>query len=76
MKGMLGALKRDERGVSALEYVILAVIVVAAVAAGGGILRNVITSAFEQTGKTISNCIDNVSTCGDGSGSTTPPPAG
>jgi Flp pilus assembly pilin Flp len=65
LKGMLGALKRDERGVSALEYVILAVIVVAAVAAGGSVLRTVITSAFQATGDKISSCIDNVSTCGD-----------
>lgn len=64
MRKLLNALKRDERGVSALEYVILAVIVVAAVAAGGAVLRTVITSAFQATGDKISSCISDVSTCG------------
>ena len=64
MRKLIKALKRDERGVSALEYVILAVIVVAAVAAGGSVLQSVITNAFNATGTKISNCIASVSTCG------------
>jgi len=64
MRKLINALKRDERGVSALEYVILAVIVVAAVAAGGIVLQSVITNAFNATGAKISNCIASVSTCG------------
>ena len=57
MKGVMGALKRDERGVSALEYVILAVVVVVAVAAGGQVLKGVISSAFNQVGSVISSNI-------------------
>lgn len=67
MRKLLQALKRDERGVTALEYVILAVVVVAAVTVGGAVLRNVITSAFTQVGTTISNCIDTPTSCGGGS---------
>lgn len=65
MRKLLQALKRDERGVTALEYVILAVFVVIAVAAGGLVLKNVITSAFNSTGTFIQSCIDtNGANCG------------
>lgn len=64
MRKLLQALKRDERGVTALEYVILAVVVVAAVTVGGAVLRNVITSAFSQVGSTISSCLGSPNTCG------------
>jgi pilus assembly protein Flp/PilA len=64
MRKLFNALKRDERGVSALEYVILAVIVVAAVAAGGVVLQSVIKDAFNATGSKISSCLNSVSTCG------------
>ncbi len=60
LKGVLGALKRDERGVSALEYVILAAVVVAAVIAGGTVLKDVIESAFSQVGSAVSSQIDGV----------------
>lgn len=53
LKGVMGALKRDERGVSALEYVILAAVVVAAVIAGGSMLTDVITNAFSDIGTKI-----------------------
>ncbi|TAN27937.1 MAG: Flp family type IVb pilin [Castellaniella sp.] len=64
MRKLLQALKRDERGVTALEYVILAVVVVAAVTVGGAVLRNVITSAFTSTGSAIQACINSPKTCG------------
>ena len=60
IKRVLGALKRDERGVSALEYVILAAVVVAAVIAGGTVLEGVITNAFSDIGGAISTKIANV----------------
>lgn len=62
LKVAMDSLKNDERGVSALEYVILAAVVVAAVIAGGAILKEVITSAFTEIGSAISEQI----------GSTTP----
>jgi Flp pilus assembly pilin Flp len=64
MRKLFQALKRDERGVTALEYVILAVVVVGAVTIGGAVLRNVITSAFSQVGSTISSCLNSPSSCG------------
>lgn len=64
MRKLLQALKHDERGVTALEYVILAVVVVAAVTVGGAVLRNVITSAFSQVGSTVTSCLDSPSSCG------------
>jgi Flp pilus assembly pilin Flp len=64
MRKLFQALKRDERGVTALEYVILAVVVVGAVTIGGAVLRNVITSAFSQVGSTISSCLNTPDTCG------------
>jgi pilus assembly protein Flp/PilA len=64
MRKLLQALKRDERGVTALEYVILAVVVVAAVTVGGAVLRNVITSAFSQVGSTINSCLTSPNSCG------------
>jgi pilus assembly protein Flp/PilA len=64
MRKLLQALKRDERGVTALEYVILAVVVVAAVTVGGAVLRGVITSAFSQVGSTISSCLSSPTSCG------------
>ena len=53
LKRVMGALKRDERGVSALEYVILAAVVVGAVVAGGAVLENVITNAFDDMGTKV-----------------------
>lgn len=64
MRKLLRALKRNERGVTALEYVILAVVVVGAVTIGGAVLRNVITSAFSQVGSTITSCLDSPTSCG------------
>lgn len=64
MRKLLQALKHDEHGVTALEYVILAVVVVAAVTVGGAVLRNVITSAFSQVGSTVTSCLDSPSSCG------------
>lgn len=64
MRKLFQLLKRDERGVTALEYVILAVVVVGAVTIGGAVLRNVITSAFSQVGSTISSCLSSPSSCG------------
>lgn len=64
MRKLLRAFKRDERGVTALEYVILAVVVVGAVTIGGSVLRGVITSAFSQVGSTITSCLNGPSTCG------------
>lgn len=40
MLKIINKIRRDERGVSALEYAILAAIVVGAVAAGGSMLSN------------------------------------
>jgi pilus assembly protein Flp/PilA len=64
MRKLFQAFKRDERGVTALEYVILAVVVVGAVMVGGSVLRGVITNAFSQVGSTITSCLNNSSTCG------------
>jgi pilus assembly protein Flp/PilA len=57
MHKLINALMRDERGVSALEYVILAVVVVAAVVAGGFVLKSTISSAFSATGSKINQCV-------------------
>lgn len=65
MHKLLQTLKRDERGVTALEYVILTVIVVAAVALGGAVLQDIITSAFSETGGAVQACIGSPDTCGD-----------
>lgn len=58
MKGVMGALKRNERGVSALEYVILAAVVVGAVAFAAPTLRDVITSAFTQVGSKVTSAVN------------------
>jgi Flp pilus assembly pilin Flp len=63
MRKLLRVLKRNERGATALEYVILAVVVVAAVIVGGTVLRNVITGAFSQVGSTITSCLGSPSSC-------------
>ena len=64
MRKLFQLLKRDERGVTALEYVILAVVVVGAVTIGGAVLRGVITSAFSQVGSTITSCLNSPTSCG------------
>jgi pilus assembly protein Flp/PilA len=48
-------LVRDERGVSALEYAILAGIIVAAVAVGVGYLSDGLKSGFSNLSTTISS---------------------
>jgi len=53
MRKLLNALKRDERGVSALEYAILAGVIVAAVVAGVGAFGKKIESGFENLGKQV-----------------------
>lgn len=64
MRKLLQAFKHDERGVTSLEYVILAALVVAAVTVGGGLLQDIITSAFSETGSTVQGCIGSPGTCG------------
>jgi Flp pilus assembly pilin Flp len=59
MRKLLNALKRDERGVSALEYVILAVVVVAAVAALKEPISTMYSSAFGAMEESVTNTIEN-----------------
>lgn len=53
-RATMGALSRDERGVSAMEYVILVVIVVAAVAA----LKDPLTTAYESAFGKVTTAIN------------------
>jgi len=59
MRKLLHSLKRDERGVSALEYAILAGIIVVAVAAGvatlGGHVEGLFGDANEAIAKATSD---------------------
>ena len=48
-------LVRDERGVSALEYAILAGVIVAAVAVGVGYLSDSLQTGFSNLSKTITS---------------------
>lgn len=64
MRKLLQALRHDERGVTALEYVILGLIIVTAVAVGGGLLQHIITSAISETGSSVQACIGSPGTCG------------
>lgn len=61
MRKLFKFLKRDERGVSALEYVILAAVVVVAVYLGGQVLQTVIQSAFSQVGSVITSQLNKAS---------------
>lgn len=61
MRKLFKSLKRDERGVSALEYVILAAVVVVAVYLGGQVLKTVITGAFSQVGSVITSQLNQAS---------------
>ncbi|MEQ4618681.1 MAG: Flp family type IVb pilin [Corticimicrobacter sp.] len=53
MRKLLNALKRDERGVSALEYAILAGVIVAAVVAGVGAFGGKIENGFKNLGDQV-----------------------
>lgn len=53
MRKLLNALKRDERGVSALEYAILAGVIVAAVVAGVGAFGDNIKAGFKNLGDQV-----------------------
>ncbi|PWF24118.1 Flp family type IVb pilin [Corticimicrobacter populi] len=53
MRKLLNALKRDERGVSALEYAILAGVIVAAVVAGVGMFGEKIEAGFKNLGDQV-----------------------
>lgn len=55
MKNLLKKLSRDERGVSALEYAILAAVIVAAVATATTTLGADITTLFGKFTTAISN---------------------
>jgi pilus assembly protein Flp/PilA len=57
-------LVRDERGVSALEYAILAGIIVVAVVAAGSYLSSGLKQGFQNLSTTISNQTAPVATSG------------
>lgn len=64
MLKIINKIRRDERGVSALEYAILAAIVVGAVAAGGAFLSNSSTGLpglFSQLMSKISGKVSSIS---------------
>ncbi|RLM22685.1 hypothetical protein BIY29_11905 [Brenneria alni] len=59
MRKLLKMLKKDERGVSALEYAILAGVVVVVVAAGVGKFKTDIETLFTNASKSISTAAKN-----------------
>ena len=67
MLTFLKKLRRDERGVSALEYAILAGIVVVAVIAGTSTLSEDLTSLFTNISTSVGTAADNSDT-GTGTG--------
>jgi len=60
MMKLLQALKRDERGVSAIEYAILAGVIVVIVAIGVGEFRGKITDLFGDASEAIQDARDKV----------------
>jgi len=57
MRKFLISLQRDERGVTALEYAILAGVVVVAVIAAGATLSSTLTTTFSTLSTKISAAI-------------------
>jgi len=57
MRKFLISLRRDERGVTALEYAILAGVIVVAVIAAGATLSTSITTAFTTIATKISTAV-------------------
>lgn len=70
MRQFIKKLWRDERGVSALEYAILAAIVVSAVAAAGSVLSNSTTGLPGVFTSIMTMINGKVSSTGSGSGTT------
>lgn len=69
MKNLLKKLSRDERGVSALEYAILAAVIVGAVVVGVGLFTDKLSEGFEALGTKVTDTVN-------GTGGTPPPPVG
>lgn len=59
MKNLLKKLSRDERGVSALEYAILAAVVLGVVVAAIQGFGGQIETAFEKVGEQLESAIGN-----------------
>lgn len=59
MKNLLKKLSRDERGVSALEYAILAAVVLGVVVAAIQVFGGKIETAFETVGTQLDSAIGN-----------------
>jgi pilus assembly protein Flp/PilA len=59
MKNLLKKLSRDERGVSALEYAILAAVVIGVVVAAIEGFGGKIETAFDKVGTQLNSAIDN-----------------
>lgn len=58
MRKLLNALKRDERGVSALEYAILAGVIVAAVAVGVTAFGDKIGALFTKANTSLDTAVN------------------
>lgn len=71
LKKLFQTFQRDERGVTALEYAILAGVVVVAVSALSGTISDLYKSTFSTISTKISNTVSSTGT-GTGTGSTTP----
>lgn len=56
-RATISGLKRDERGVSALEYTILAAVVVAAVIAAAPTIKSMYDDAFTATSEKVTTAI-------------------
>lgn len=68
MKQLLQALKRDERGVSAIEYAILAGVIVVIVAGGVAAFGDNISELFGNAAKALKGATGAEYTGGDGGG--------
>ncbi len=69
---LLGGMKRDEKGATAIEYGLIAALISVAIIAGASTLGGKLNNTFEH----LSNCMDNTSatssSCMTGTGATTP----
>ena len=62
MRNLFKDLRKDERGVSALEYAILAGILIVVVAAGVGIFKDDVKTLFSNASTAISDAKDKSTT--------------
>lgn len=68
MKKLLQALKRDERGVSAIEYAILAGVIVVIVAVGVAGFGEDITALFDNASDALGDAVTASESAGGGGG--------